>query len=52
MCFFTSYTYMEEMVSTWSDLGLLQRITRSKLLFIETPDVVRLRAWCVVRVRA
>ena len=38
VCFFTSYTYMEEIVSTWYEMGLLNQVLANKLLFVETPD--------------
>jgi DNA excision repair protein ERCC-2 len=38
VCFFTSYSYMEEIVSTWNDMGLLNTVLTNKLLFVETPD--------------
>ena len=40
VCFFPSYSYMEKTVTTWDELGVLQRVVRHKLLFIETKDVV------------
>lgn len=40
VCFFTSYRYMEDIVATWKDLGLLDELQRHKLIFIETKDVV------------
>ena len=38
VCFFTSYTYMEEIVSMWNEMGLLNSVLTNKLLFVETPD--------------
>ncbi|CAF3590532.1 unnamed protein product [Rotaria sordida] len=40
VCFFTSYIYMEHVVATWYDLGIIGQIQKYKLLFIETPDSV------------
>uniref|UniRef100_A0A7S2WST0 DNA 5'-3' helicase n=1 Tax=Mucochytrium quahogii TaxID=96639 RepID=A0A7S2WST0_9STRA len=40
VCFFTSYEYMENVVSEWYKLQLLNRILDHKLLFIETKDIV------------
>ncbi|KAI5175268.1 DNA excision repair protein ERCC-2 [Pancytospora epiphaga] len=38
VCFFPSYTYMEEIVTVWSETDVIKEIIRNKLLFIETPD--------------
>ncbi|KXJ30028.1 TFIIH basal transcription factor complex helicase XPD subunit [Exaiptasia diaphana] len=38
VCFFTSYQYMEAVVSTWHDQGIISNIQKNKLLFIETTD--------------
>ncbi|CAM9937713.1 unnamed protein product [Ascophyllum nodosum] len=40
VCFFTSYSYMEHIVSKWDELGVLKRVLEKKLIFIETKDVV------------
>jgi DNA excision repair protein ERCC-2 len=40
VCFFTSYSYMERIVSAWDEMGVLRRVLKHKLLFIETKDVV------------
>ena len=40
ICFFVSYGQMEETVARWADQGVLDRIRRSKLVFIETKDAV------------
>ncbi|XP_014752139.1 general transcription and DNA repair factor IIH helicase subunit XPD isoform X2 [Brachypodium distachyon] len=40
VCFFVSYSYMDGIVSSWNDMGILQEIMQHKLVFIETPDVV------------
>lgn len=39
VCFFPSYIYMEELVTLWSETGIIKEILGSKLLFIETPDI-------------
>lgn len=38
VCFFTSYVYMEQVVATWYEKGIIDSIQRYKLLFIETSD--------------
>lgn len=40
VCFFVSYLYMDMVVSQWHAMGILQEVMRSKLVFIETQDVV------------
>lgn len=40
VCFFTSYTYMEEIITTWSSMGILNNLLKYKLIFIETKDIV------------
>ena len=40
VCFFTSYVYMEHVVATWYELGIIGQVQKFKLLFIETPDSV------------
>ena len=40
ICFFTSYSYMEKTISTWHSLGILNKILKHKLIFIETKDIV------------
>jgi DNA excision repair protein ERCC-2 len=40
VCFFTSYSYMEDLVAAWKTSGVLDDILRYKLIFIETKDVV------------
>lgn len=34
--FFPSYSYMEETVTEWNKLGLIEQILKHKLMFIET----------------
>lgn len=38
--FFTSYVYMEQMISMWHEMGIINRLFAKKLVFIETPDTV------------
>lgn len=38
VAFFTSYMYMENIVASWYEQGILESIQRNKLIFIETPD--------------
>ncbi|CAL4236012.1 unnamed protein product, partial [Meganyctiphanes norvegica] len=38
VCFFTSYLYLETVVATWYDHGIIQDLQRNKLVFIETQD--------------
>lgn len=40
VAFFTSYSYMESIISEWDAIGILRELTKSKLVFIETKDVV------------
>ncbi|CAH0493762.1 unnamed protein product [Peronospora farinosa] len=40
VCFFPSYLYMEKIIGQWDSLGVLKRVLSSKLLFIETKDIV------------
>lgn len=36
--FFTSYTYMEAVVASWYEQGIIDNILKRKLLFLETQD--------------
>lgn len=38
VCFFTSYLYLESVVASWYDQGVIDNIQKHKLLFIETQD--------------
>ncbi|CRL05665.1 CLUMA_CG018698, isoform A [Clunio marinus] len=38
VCFFTSYMYLESVVASWYDQGIIDTLLRYKLLFIETQD--------------
>lgn len=40
VCFFTSYRYMEQVIEKWYETGVIARVLRHKLVFIETKDVV------------
>lgn len=40
VCFFVSYSYMDGIVNSWNDMGILKEVMMHKLLFIETQDVV------------
>ncbi|KFK35304.1 hypothetical protein AALP_AA5G267300 [Arabis alpina] len=40
VCFFVSYSYMDGIIATWSETGILKEIMQQKLVFIETQDVV------------
>lgn len=37
-CFFPSYEYMESVVTSWVDQGIMSKVQRNKLIFIETRD--------------
>eukprot|EP01038_Epipyxis_sp_PR26KG_P006525 gene6525-8966_t len=39
-CFFTSYQYMEYVVSEWDKMKILEQIMQYKLVYLETKDVV------------
>ncbi|KAF7683579.1 General transcription and DNA repair factor IIH helicase subunit XPD [Astathelohania contejeani] len=36
--FFPSYLYLEELVSLWSEYGVVDQIMANKLVFVESPD--------------
>jgi DNA excision repair protein ERCC-2 len=40
VAFFTSYSYMQEVVREWHSTGLLKTVLQHKLVFIETTDVL------------
>jgi DNA excision repair protein ERCC-2 len=40
VCFFVSYSYMDGIVNSWNEMGILQEVMQHKLVFIETQDVV------------
>ncbi|KAE9621066.1 putative DNA helicase [Lupinus albus] len=40
VCFFVSYSYMDGIVNSWNENGILKDIMQHKLVFIETQDVV------------
>jgi DNA excision repair protein ERCC-2 len=39
ICFFPSYMYMEDVILGWDRIGVLDRVLKHKLLFIESKDV-------------
>lgn len=40
VCFFTSYSYMEEVIGIWHNMGIINDVLANKLVFIETTDAV------------
>jgi DNA excision repair protein ERCC-2 len=40
ICFFTSYSYMEQIVAAWNEQQILRQLSEHKLIFIETPDTL------------
>ncbi|CAI5508974.1 unnamed protein product [Closterium sp. Naga37s-1] len=40
VCFFVSYAYMDGIMNSWNDMGILKEVMEHKLVFIETQDVV------------
>jgi len=38
VCFFPSYKYMEELVSIWTETGMIKKILEHKLIFAESLD--------------
>ncbi|KAG6546795.1 hypothetical protein Mapa_011741 [Marchantia paleacea] len=40
VCFFVSYSYMDGIINSWNEMGILQEVMQHKLVFIETQDVV------------
>ncbi|EUD64685.1 DNA excision repair protein ERCC-2 [Plasmodium inui San Antonio 1] len=40
VAYFPSYIYMEEVISSWYELGIITNILDYKLIFIETKDIV------------
>jgi len=36
VAFFTSYSYMENIICEWDGMGILRQLTKSKLVSIET----------------
>ena len=39
VAFFPSYTYLETIVSMWTEMGIMEAVMRLRLVFIETPDI-------------
>ncbi|XP_026680869.1 general transcription and DNA repair factor IIH helicase subunit XPD [Diaphorina citri] len=44
VCFFTSYLYLESVVASWYDQGIIDNLQKRKLLFIETQDALDSRS--------
>ncbi|CAH1793252.1 unnamed protein product [Owenia fusiformis] len=40
VAFFTSYVYMESVIASWYEQGIIDNIQKNKLLFIETQDAM------------
>ena len=40
VCFFPSYSYLESVMEQWSELHILEKISKHKLVFVETKDQV------------
>ncbi|XP_058760108.1 general transcription and DNA repair factor IIH helicase subunit XPD-like [Vicia villosa] len=40
VCFFHSYSYMEDIIQSWKEIGIMEEINQCKLVFFETQDVV------------
>jgi DNA excision repair protein ERCC-2 len=40
VCFFVSYLYMDQIITQWNNMNILNDIMEHKLIFIETQDVV------------
>ncbi|XP_024529521.1 general transcription and DNA repair factor IIH helicase subunit XPD [Selaginella moellendorffii] len=40
VCFFVSYSYMDGIINSWNEMGILQEVMQHKLVFIETQDYV------------
>lgn len=40
VAFFTSYSYMQQIVREWDAMGVLKQVLHHKLVFIETTDVI------------
>lgn len=38
VCFFTSYVYMEYIIASWYEQGIIDKILKYKLIFVETTD--------------
>lgn len=38
VCFFTSYLYLESVVASWYEQGIIDSLQKKKLIFIETQD--------------
>ncbi|ESQ30813.1 hypothetical protein EUTSA_v10011297mg [Eutrema salsugineum] len=40
VCFFISYSYMESIIATWNETGILHETRQQKLVFLESQDAV------------
>ncbi len=40
VAFFTLYSYMESIISKWDGMGSIRQLTKLKLVFTETKDIV------------
>jgi DNA excision repair protein ERCC-2 len=40
VCFFPSYSYLESVMEQWGELHILEKISKHKLVFVETKDQV------------
>jgi DNA excision repair protein ERCC-2 len=40
VCFFPSYSYLESVMEQWSELHILEKVSKHKLVFVETKDQV------------
>jgi len=40
VCFFPSYRYMETVIEKWYETGVIARVLKHKLVFLETRDIV------------
>ena len=45
VAFFVSYLYMDQIISKWHDMGVLQEIMQHKLIFIETQVCACVHSW-------
>lgn len=56
VCFFVSYLYMDQIISKWHEMGILDELMQHKLVFIETQvgagpisDKLRLTSFVLVQ---
>ncbi|CAA7048094.1 unnamed protein product [Microthlaspi erraticum] len=43
VCFFVSYSHMDNIIATWYETGILEKISQHKLVFVEEQDVEKTR---------